>query len=83
VIGTLQRLGARWTGVAGCPECSGMRWTGFVPHIPFTVDARAALQFRDLALKARDALATVPRDAVDDTRPACSTCAGKRRRWRR
>ncbi len=38
VLGTLQRLGARWTGVRGAAECSGMRWTGWVPHLPFEVE---------------------------------------------
>ncbi len=37
-LGTLQRLGARWTGVRGTAECTGMRWSGWVPHLPFEVE---------------------------------------------
>ena len=37
-LGTLQRLGARWTGVRGTAECTGMRGTGWAPHLPFEVE---------------------------------------------
>jgi len=63
-IGTLQRLGARWTGVHGSSECGGMRWTSWVPHIPFEVNGAAALHMRGFALKARDTLAEVPADDI-------------------
>lgn len=62
---TLQRLGARWTGVRGTAECSRMRWTGFVPHYPFELDASVPAYLAPLAEKAVQALAEVPvtRDA--------------------
>ncbi len=66
-LGMLQRSGARWTGVSGCPECGRMRWTGWEPHIPFTIDGDAARYMRDFALRARDALAEIPVDAVQNT----------------
>ncbi len=42
VLGTLQKLGARWTGVRGTAECTGMRWTGWVPHLPWEVEDAVA-----------------------------------------
>jgi hypothetical protein len=60
VLGALQRLGARWTGVRGCGECSRMRWTGFVPHLPFNVTPAVIDYLVPLVRKAADALAVVP-----------------------
>ncbi len=62
-IATLQRLGARWTGVRGTCECGAMKWTGWVPHFPFEVNDAAidflSSKFDELA----DALAEIPRSA--------------------
>ncbi|MHB9130318.1 MAG: hypothetical protein ACYDBB_04390 [Armatimonadota bacterium] len=66
-LGTLQRLGTRWTGVSGIPECSRMRWTGFVPHIPFEITSDTPRYFLEMALRARDALAEVPEEEITNT----------------
>lgn len=59
MIGTLQRLGSRWTGVHGSTECARMCWTGHVPHYPFEVSPRAAEYLADLAKNAAESLALV------------------------
>jgi hypothetical protein len=63
-LGTLQRLGARWTGVRGCSECAAMSWAGGVPHFPFEVDAAAVRHLLDRAQKARQALAEIPAEEL-------------------
>ena len=59
VLGTLEKLGARWTGVRGCGECSGMRWAGWVPHIPFEVEG-AVPYLLPLAERIVEVLTEVP-----------------------
>jgi hypothetical protein len=61
VLGQLQKLGARWTGVRGTPECGKMRWAGMGDeHVPFEPDGEAAAMLARLAAAASDALAEVP-----------------------
>ncbi len=59
-LGDLQKLGARWTGVRGIAECSAMRWTGWVPHFPFELDARAVNYFLPKVDAIVKALSEVP-----------------------
>lgn len=59
-LATLQRLGARWTGVRGSVECGRMHWCGSVPHFPFEVDGGAALFLADKAAEAASVLAEIP-----------------------
>ncbi|HEY3378814.1 MAG TPA: hypothetical protein VGL77_15105, partial [Armatimonadota bacterium] len=64
-LGILQKLGARWTGMLGAAECSGMRWAGFAPpaaHVPFEINGAAARDMYEYAIRARDALAEVPKE---------------------
>ena len=63
-LGDLQRMGARWTGVRGCGECSTMQWTGWSPHLPFDLDASAVPFLLPMAAEAADALARVPPDDI-------------------
>jgi hypothetical protein len=65
VLGTLQRLGSRWTGVRGSGECSRMAWTGHVPHFPFTLDGGAPAFLLPMVEKAVESLSLVPPDAAD------------------
>ena len=67
LIGELQQLGSRWTGVRGCGECSGMRWTGWSPHFPFELDTSAGDFLAGLAGLAADALATVPETELEES----------------
>lgn len=64
-LGCLQRLGARWSGVRGCAECSRMRWTGWEPHMPFELDRTAVAHLMEKAEQLRDALAACSRDDED------------------
>jgi len=65
-LATLQRLGARWTGVRGTVECGGMVWTGWRPHFPFELDGAAAAYLAPLARKASRVLAEVPPAGAGD-----------------
>ena len=76
VIATLQRLGARWTGLSGATECGKMIWTGWEPHTPFEISNKTALFLRDFALRARDVLAEVP-----DTHGELNEDAGMFHHW--
>jgi len=62
-IATLQRLGARWTGVRGTCECGAMKWTGWTPHFPFEADDAALDYLIPKFAELEDALAEVPRAA--------------------
>lgn len=62
-VATLQRLGARWTGVRGTTECGAMRWTGWVPHFPFDIDGATADYLLPKLDDAVNALAEVPETA--------------------
>ncbi len=62
-LATLQRLGARWTGVRGTVECGRMTWAGWVPHFPFELEATTADYLLPKLTEAIDALAVVPRSA--------------------
>lgn len=59
-LGTLQRLGARWTGVRGCAECSAMQWTGWTPHYPFELDEKVVPHLLPKAEAAVKAFAEIP-----------------------
>jgi len=64
MLGTLQRFGARWTGVRGTSECGRMDWAGgFDPHLPWDLDAPAASMLARMAADAADALSLVPSGA--------------------
>ena len=65
-LGTLQRLGARWTGVRGSVECGHMTWTGWQPHFPFALDGQAARYLAALAETASQGLAEVPAGGIGD-----------------
>lgn len=60
LLGELQRLGARWTGVRGSVECGTMRWTGHAPHYPFDFDRTVCAFLQPLAERASDILSIVP-----------------------
>ncbi len=67
MLGELQRLGARWTGVRGSVECGTMRWTGHAPHYPFDFDNTVCPFLLPLAERAADILSIIPphqRDAL-------------------
>ncbi|OPZ25067.1 MAG: hypothetical protein BWZ02_02619 [Lentisphaerae bacterium ADurb.BinA184] len=65
ILGELQCLGARWSGVRGTVECGHMQWTGHSPHFPFNLDASVPPFLADMVDKAVDALSIMPRDEND------------------
>ncbi len=60
ILATLQRLGARWTGVHGTAECSAMHWTGWQPHFPFDLNSQAVAFLVPLAEEVARVLAEIP-----------------------
>jgi hypothetical protein len=60
ILGDLQRLGARWTGVRGSCECGMMKWGGFVPHFPFEVGELCIPYLMTKVEEAIEALAEIP-----------------------
>lgn len=67
-LATLQRLGARWTGVRGTVECGPMVWTGWKPHFPFEVNGKTAAYLAQIAEAAAETLAEIP--TITDTEAA-------------
>lgn len=65
VVGRLQKLGARWTGVSGVPECGLMKWTGWDPPIPARLDDACVQLLMQKAEKAMHALAEVVKTKDD------------------